>query len=58
MVKTDKKRASYYNYYTSKKWGEAAGYHLSLDTGALGIDGAVHMIQEFVAYKEKDHEKI
>jgi cytidylate kinase len=58
IIKTDKKRASYYNYYTSKKWGEAAGYHLSLDTGALGIDGAVHMIQEFVAYKEKDHEKI
>lgn len=58
IIKTDKKRASYYNYYTSKKWGEAAGYHLSLDTGALGIDGAVHMIQEFVSYKEKDHPKI
>ena len=25
IVKTDKRRASYYNYYTSKKWGDAAG---------------------------------
>ncbi len=30
--KTDKGRASYYNYYTSKKWGEASGYDLCLNT--------------------------
>ena len=38
IVKTDKRRASYYNYYTSKKWGDAAGYDLSLNTATLGID--------------------
>lgn len=53
IIKTDKKRASYYDYYTSKKWGEASGYDLCLNTGVLGIDGSVHMIQEFVAAKEK-----
>ncbi len=58
IIKTDKRRASYYNYYTSKKWGEAAGYDLCLDTGTLGIDGAIHMIREFVKYKEKEHERI
>lgn len=58
ILKTDKKRASYYNYYSSKKWGEAAGYDLCLNTGILGLDGAVHMIREFVTYKEKEHEKI
>ena len=47
--KNDKQRASYYNYYTSKKWGEAKGYHLSLDSGKLGIDGCVDMI---IHYKE------
>ena len=58
IIKTDKRRASYYNYYTSKKWGEAAGYDLSLNTATLGIDGTIHMIREFVAYKEREHEKI
>ena len=57
IVKTDKRRASYYNYYTSKKWGDAAGYDLSLNTATLGIDGTIHMIREFMAYKEREHEK-
>ena len=58
IIKTDKRRASYYNYYTSKKWGDAAGYDLSLNPATLGIDGTIHMIREFVAYKEKEHDKI
>lgn len=58
IIKTDKRRASYYNYYTSKKWGEAVGYDLSLNTATLGIEGTIHMIREFVAYKEKEHERI
>lgn len=58
IIKTDKRRASYYNYYTSKKWGEATGYDLSLNTATLGIDGTIHMIREFVNYKEKEHERI
>lgn len=58
IQKTDKSRASYYNYYTNKKWGEATGYDLCLNTASLGIDGTIHMIKEFVAYKERDHERI
>ena len=56
--KTDKRRASYYNYYTSKKWGEAAGYDLCLNTSTLGIDGTIQMIKDFVACKEKEHDRI
>ena len=58
IQKTDKSRASYYNYYTNKKWGEATGYDLCLNTGTLGIDGTIHMIREFAAYKEREHERI
>ena len=58
IQKTDKSRASYYNYYTNKKWGEATGYDLCLNTGTLGIDGTIHMIREFAAYKERKHEKL
>lgn len=47
ITKTDKQRASYYNYYTSKKWGDSASYDLTLDSGKLGIDGCVAMILKF-----------
>lgn len=47
ILKQDKQRASYYNYYTSKKWGESSGYDLTLDSGKLGIDGCVDMILKF-----------
>lgn len=45
--KTDKQRASYYNYYTSKKWGDTKSYNLSLDAGKLGTDNCVEMILKF-----------
>ena len=35
--KTDKQRASYYNYYTSKKWGDSKSYNLSLDAVSLAL---------------------
>ncbi len=45
--KNDKQRASYYNYYTSKRWGDAKSYDLCLDTSKLGIDGAVDLILKY-----------
>ncbi|MDD3338199.1 MAG: cytidylate kinase-like family protein [Lachnospiraceae bacterium] len=53
ILKTDKKRASYYNYYSNKKWGDAAGYHLSIDSSALGVDGTVALIKAAVKIKEE-----
>lgn len=47
--KTDKQRASYYNYFTSKKWGDSRSYDISLDSGRIGVDGCVDMI---LAYRE------
>lgn len=46
--KKDKQRASYYNYYSNKKWGQASSYHLSIDSGLLGIDGTVEMLKTFI----------
>ena len=52
--KTDKQRASYYNYYTSKKWGDLKSYNLCIDSSILGIDGTVELIKQAVALKEKN----
>ncbi len=48
IVKTDKKRATYYNYYTNKKWGAAESYELCLDSSKLGITGTTEAILSFL----------
>lgn len=55
ILKTDKKRASYYNYYSSKKWGDAKSYNLSLDSTLLGIDGSIEIIKHFIEMKKAKH---
>ncbi len=50
IEKTDKSRASYYNYYTSKKWGKADSYHLCFNS-SIGIDNSVELIEQFVKMK-------
>ena len=42
--KTDKRRATYYNFYTGNKWGKFDNYDMLVNSSTLGIDGAVHLI--------------
>lgn len=53
IIKTDKKRASYYNYYTNKRWADADSYELCLSSSDLGIEGTAKMIEEYVQMKEQ-----
>lgn len=56
IQKKDKQRASYYNYYTSKKWGDGRSYDLTLNTSKLSIDDCVELI---LSFREKmDQKKI
>ncbi len=48
MVKKDKQRQSYYNYYSSKKWGRADSYDFCINSSVLGIDGTVKLIVQLV----------
>ena len=49
IIKTDKKRASFYNYYSlDKKWGEADSHDLTIDSSKLGIDETVVMIYDYL----------
>ena len=52
ILKTDKSRASYYNYYTNKKWSDAESYELCLTSSELGIDGTAKAIIDYVNLKE------
>ena len=53
MIKTDKRRASYYNYYSSKRWGSCKSYDMCISSSAVGYDGAVDIIKEFAKKKQE-----
>ena len=53
VIKADKKRASFYNFQTEKKWGQASEYMLSIDSSALGYEGSVELIREFVEMRKR-----
>ena len=52
IIKTDKRRANYYNYYTSRKWGKLDNYDLALATDKIGIDATARFIADYakIAY--------
>lgn len=47
VIKNDRARAHYYNYFTDNKWGEANNYDLSLDSSILGIEKSAQFIKVF-----------
>lgn len=47
-AKHDKQRESYYNYYTGRKWGAAANYHLSIDSSRQNVEDLVECIIKYV----------
>lgn len=44
----ESRRASYYNYYTGKKWGAAENYDLCIDSSVLGMQQTEHFIAAFI----------
>ena len=55
--KKDKQRQSYYNYYSSKKWGRADSYDLCINSSLLGIEGTVKLIIQAIEDFEEQRNK-
>ena len=49
--KTDKRRSSYYNFYTGNKWGKYDNYDMAINSSSLGIEGTAELIVEFAKKK-------
>ena len=45
LKEKDKRRAAYYRFYTDMKWGNAANYHVALDSGVIGIEKCAKVIE-------------
>lgn len=46
--RTDKRRNSFYNFYTNRVWGSVDNYNLAIDTAQIGIKNAAEIIAEYV----------
>ena len=53
IIKKDKQRQSYYNYYSSKKWGRADSYDLCINSSILGVEGTANLIIQYIEDFEK-----
>ena len=47
----ESERATYYNYYTGKKWGAAESYDLCIDSSVLGLVETEKIIVQFIRKK-------
>ena len=52
MIKIDKKRSSYYNYYSNKHWSDSKSYDLCINSSRLGLEGCVKLIKNYIDIKE------
>lgn len=41
----DRRRAAYHRFYTNMKWGHAQNYHITVNSGVLGIEQCVEIIK-------------
>lgn len=53
ITKTDKRRSSYYNYYTGHRWGDAGNYEISLNSDRIGIENCVDILYDYIMSIEK-----
>jgi cytidylate kinase len=48
IEQTDKKRASYYNYFSNKTWGLSTSYDVCINSSVFGIENIVSLIEFYV----------
>ena len=49
LIAADKARAKFYSYYTGMNWGPGEAFDLNINTGKIGVEGAVEVIKAYVA---------
>ena len=48
IVKEDKYRANYYNFYTGHKWGASERYAATFNTSVFGVDATAQIIADMI----------
>ena len=48
VKKSDKKRASYYSFFTGKTWGESSNYDFTLNASIMDTDSCAFALQDLI----------
>ncbi|MBQ5316342.1 MAG: cytidylate kinase-like family protein [Oscillospiraceae bacterium] len=48
ILRHDKKRKAYHNYYCEGKWGDSRNYELTINSSKLGIMGTVDILEQYI----------
>ena len=51
VQRIDRQRASYHNFYADYKWGKMENYNLIVDSGFVGLENAVSVIEQYVRFR-------
>jgi cytidylate kinase len=46
LKEMDERRKTYYRHYTGRRWGESRNYHISMNSGAIGLDQCANIVTE------------
>ena len=55
IEETNRYRAEYYKYYTGHDWNDCRNYDLCLNSGAIGFQGCVDAIKEYIRIRFPDY---
>jgi len=53
LVKKDKQRANYYNFYTNQRWDDLSNYDLAIDSSMFDMDQVVSLLLNAAEMKER-----
>jgi cytidylate kinase len=51
IKKMDQYRSDYYKFHTGKKWKNSENYDLSINTGKIGYEKVVDLIDEYLSFR-------
>ncbi len=51
VLKADKRRGNYYNFYTNEVWGDVKNYDIAIDSGKINLDACAELLKKYVEIK-------
>ena len=48
ILRHDKKRKAYHNYYSNHKWGDSRGYDMCINSSVLGVEKTADAVYNFI----------
>lgn len=55
ILKKNKKRKSYHNYYCKEKWGDSRYYDIVINSSKLGIEKTADMLEKYINQRLKQN---